>query len=217
VTLSKRRGWCVARVGKSKREAAAQRKGDRAECALQVRLFRHSGVAAEERYSDGSMGERESRGRCEGPSILAGRGARAAALRRGLSAKRDKRATLETVQTRRWSGAVECRANNSPGCCSLIRCSPWPNPGGRPSARSLQRRNTPRSRPSRRSASRLRYDAASAGCAHCTTRWGQRRAMQKPLSTAAAHHACAVATSRFSSTVRVAMLIRICSCLPSSS
>jgi hypothetical protein len=78
------------------------------------------------------MGERESRGRCEGPPILAGRVQGPPSSRRGLSAKRDKRAQRAAVQTRRWSGAAAQAANNSPRWGALIRCCPWPNPCGRP-------------------------------------------------------------------------------------
>jgi hypothetical protein len=74
--------------GRGERRGSSTASGG-VESALKVLGFRHAGVGQLRRDSDGSVGERESRGRCEGPPILAGRVQGPPSTRRGLSAKHD--------------------------------------------------------------------------------------------------------------------------------
>jgi hypothetical protein len=198
-------------TGRAKREAAAAQRRRRGRVCASGEAVQALGGKQLRRDGYGSMGERESlaaaarvhpflRVAVQGPR------AQASTLRQTGQA-----ATRETVQTRRWSGAVADRANSRPGRRALIRCRPWPNRAGRRSVHTACSVET-----------HHRQDALHHGCGATLP---PLLAVQRPLpggSTASHHeavvhalHARTVAPNPSSTTVRVALQIRICSCVPS--
>jgi hypothetical protein len=194
---SVKEAWVLCSEGQRGRNERQQHSvGDGVECALQVRLFRHSGAAAEERRlrQHGREGVSRPRGsihscgsRCKG---------REHRRRKHDDAQGQWRAQPMTAQ-----GAAPSFAA-APGLARLgvVACM-----------QLAAKKHT--------MARTLSITAAVRRCHH---RWlcsahsavDQRRAMQKPSSTTATL-AQSPQVHHHRQTVRVAMQIRICSCVPS--